>query len=399
MSHTTPKISELRANIVAQVAGEISQTVPALPKATVNVLAAVWAGVVVLLYKYADFIFLQIFVRFATYDQTTIGGRVIRPLQEHGDMEGVDPLGAGSRARLVISIPVDTQSGSLPVDAQLVRLPTGVIYKTLSAVSLNAATVQATIEAIQDPNNNGGYGALGNLVAGDTVQFVSPQKNVRREATVVSVDTAGADAELVPSYRKRIQDKRQKRPQGGAHADYYHWALTVPGIIDALPYAGNPGQISVYVEATEASSGSADGIPTSSQLEAVLAAIELDGVGQATRRPIGAGVTAYAITRKAFDLVVAGLSVDDPATAQESIEIGVDEYLRSLSPYIVGLSIPPRADAVTQAGVAGVVYEIVNAAGGSLSSVTVNDSGSSVAVYYLQPGEKAKLGTTSWPSS
>src|SRR5690606_3358491 len=140
--------------------------------------------------------------------------------------------------------------------------------------TLNASTVQATIEAIQDPNDNGGYGALGNLVAGDKVQFVSPQKNVRREATVLSVDTAGADAEAVPAYRKRITDKRQKRPQGGAHADYYHWALTVPGIIDALPYASNPGQVAVYCEATEASSGSADGIPTNSQLEAALAAIE-----------------------------------------------------------------------------------------------------------------------------
>src|SRR5690606_31409994 len=147
--------------------------------------------------------------------------------------------------------------------------------------------------------------------------------------------TAGADAEAVPAYRKRITDKRQKRPQGGAHADYYHWALTVPGIVDALPYASNPGQVAVYCEATEASSGRADGIPTNSPLEAVLAAIELDDTDLATRRPVTAGVTTYAITRKSFDLVVAGLSVDDPATVQASIITGVDEYLRSLSPYIV----------------------------------------------------------------
>jgi hypothetical protein len=195
-------------------------------------------------------------------------------------------------------------------------------------------------------------------------------------------------------------DRRQRRPQGGAHADYYDWARTVPGIIDALPYAGDPGIVNVYCEATEASSGSADGIPTSPQLTAVNAAFQLDGAGKANRRPVTAGATALPITRKTFDLVVSGLTgVADPAAVQASITDGVDEHLRSLSPYIVGLTVPPRADIVAQPGVAGVVYEIVNAAGGSISSVILNDSGSPVTIYPLQPGEKAKLGTSSFPTS
>jgi len=396
---TTPPISQIRDNIVAQIEGELSTTIPLLPVGFTRVLATAMAAVFVLLYKYAGFTLLQLFVQHATYEPTTINGKTFRPLQMWGDLYGVTPRHAAARAEHTISVRVTTQSGTLPAGAQLVNPVNGYIHQVLSAVTLSSSTVNATILAVSDPSGGGGSGAGGNLTAGDVLQFVSPIKNVARDATVVSLDTQGTDAESVSSYRKRVLDKRRKPPQGGAHADYYHWAMEVPGIVDALPYNSAPGQVTVYVEATEASSGSADGIPSSSQLEAVAESIQFTTGGLAARRPVGAGVTVTAITRKTFDLVVAGLDVNDEAAVQASITTGVDEYLRSLSPYIVGLSVPPRADKMTQPGVAGVVFDIVNAANGSLSSVTINDSGSPVTVYNLQDGEKAKLGTTSWPSS
>jgi uncharacterized phage protein gp47/JayE len=397
MSLQAPKISEIEQNFLSQIGGKLSQTVPALAKGAINVMARVFAGVYTTQFKYGGFNLLQQFVQYATYSDTTILGKVIKPLREHGALYGIPDPAPGSRARLTVAIPVVNQVGSIPNGTQLIRLDTGVIYATVGATALNAATVNATIEAVQDPLNGNGYGAVGNLSVGDQLEFMSPSANYRRtNIPVATVVVQGDDPETEDEYRQKILDRKQKPPQGGSHADYYHWALTVPGIVDAFPYADLPGQVRVFVEASEASSGSPDGIPTGPQLTAVAAAIQFDDAGLASRRPIGAGVTVVPIVRSEFDFTVAGLQVTDQGAVSAAIEDGIDEFLRSRSPYIVGLSIPPRADIISQSEVSGLVFSIVQANNGSLVSVTMNQDGNPVPFYYLQMGEKAKCGLVSY---
>jgi glyoxylase-like metal-dependent hydrolase (beta-lactamase superfamily II) len=55
----------------------------------------------------------------------------------------------------------------------------------------------------------------------------------------------------------------------------------------------------------------------------------------------------------------------DEAAAHAAIATGVDEHLRTLEPFILGLSVQPRRDRVSQGAIAGVVHEIVAAAGGA----------------------------------
>jgi uncharacterized phage protein gp47/JayE len=392
MSLTTPTTKEISDNIIAQLEASLNQSIPLLPKAFLRVLARSLAGVFVLLYKYGGFMFLQIFVRTATISETTVNGRNLSPLIEWGRLIGVGDPAPATNAELLISITVETQSGSLPSGSQLVNSDNGVTYITIGSVLLNAATVQATVRAVSDQAGGGGAGAIGNLGPGATVSFANPLANVSRNALVVSQTVTGADGEATEAYRQRIIDRFQKRPQGGAYADYEQWGEEPAGILNVYPYTSDcPGQVDVYVEATEASSGSPDGIPTAAQLQEVLDSIELDQSGLATRRPANALVNAFPITRTGFDVRVTGLTVADQAEVRDQIEEALTEYFINREPYMVGLAVPPRKDRITSSAVSGVVEDIITANGGIFASTFVSITGVDVTAYTLGIGEKAKL--------
>ena len=392
MSTTTPTTKEINDNIIAQLEAALSQSIPLLPKAFLRVLAKVLAGVFVILYKYGGFIFLQMFVSTASAKDTIINGQTVNPLTEWGRLIGVgDPVPATS-AELLIDITVEIQAGTLLSGTQLINSDNGVTYITLASVLLNAPTVQATVLAVSDQQGGGGEGVIGNLDPGAVLSFANALPNVSRNAVVDSQTVTGADAEAIEVYRQRVIDRFQKRPQGGALADYEQWGEETAGIINVYPYTSDcPGQVDCYCEATIESSGSSDGIPTNAQLQAVLDLINLDDNGLASRRPANALANTFPITRIPFDVRVTGLLVDNLAQVQADITTAITEYFLDREPFIDGLSIPPRQDRISNSAVAGIVEDIVNAAGGVFSGVIVSQSTITIIVYSLGIGEKSKL--------
>jgi len=394
MSLQTPTTKEISDNIIAQLEASLGQTIPLMPKSFLRVLSKVIAGVFMLLYKYGGFIFLQMFVSTASDKETIINGKTIIPIIEWGRLIGIGDPVAATNAELLIDIAVTNQTGSLSSGTQLVNADNGVTYITIASVLLNAATVQVNIRAVSDQSGGGGAGAIGNLEIGDIVSFANPLPNVSRDAVVNSQITTGANAESTEAYRQRIIDRFQKRPQGGAYADYEQWGEEVVGIINVYPYTSDcPGQVDVYAEATVASSGSPDGIPTTAQLQAVLDSIELDQAGIPTRRPANALVNAFPIDRLGFDVRVSGLEVDDIAIVQANIITGVENYFLEREPFIVGLSILPRRDRITRTGVDGVVDDIVSASGGIFSGTQIELNSINIEAYSLGIGEKSKAST------
>lgn len=397
MSLTTPTTKEISDNIIAQLEASLNQSIPLLPKAFLRVLARALAGVFVLLYKYGGFMFLQMFVRTATISETTINGRALSPLIEWGRLIGVGDPAPATNAELLIDITVENQAGVLPSGTQLVSSDNGVTYITIGSIFLNASVVQATIRAVSDQAGGGGAGAIGNLGAGAAVSFANPLANVARAALVVSPTVTGADGESTEAYRQRIIDRFQKRPQGGAYADYEQWGEEPAGIINVYPYTSDcPGQVDVYVEATPESSGSPDGIPTNAQLQEVLDSIERDSSGLATRRPANALANAFPIIRTGFDVRVTTLQVNDLAAVQQQIETALKEFFVGREPYIIGLSVPPRRDRITRTAAGGVVEDIVTAAGGIFGGVVVTVNSIQTDAYTLGVGEKAKLNSVSF---
>lgn len=390
----TPTTKQISDNIVAQVSAQLAQSIPFFPKSFIRVLASALAGLIVVLYKYAGFIWLQLFVRTASDAETTINGRVVRPLREWGVLVGIEEPKPASQAELMISVAVTNQTDFLRTGAQLIFPSTGVTYLVTGDVPLNAPTVSATVRASGDQQGGDGAGTIGNLPNGSQLQFANPLPNVGRVATVTGQTVTGADAEDVEVYRQRILDRFQKRPQGGAYADYEQWGEEAAGVRSVYPYTSAcPGQVEIYVEsATEP-----DGIPTAAQIQAALDLIELDQNGLATRRPIGALVNGFPIARLAFDVRVLGVSVPgDLATVRDQIEAALTDYFLSREPYIVGLSVGARTDRVTATAVGGVVDDVVGAAGGVFTTLQVTRNGVDASVYILGIGEKAKLGALTY---
>jgi len=393
MSQQIPTTQALSEDFVAQMDAATEHTTPLLARAYTRVLGKVQAGVYVLLYKYVGWMLLQQFIQHASMRETTILGRKIRPLVEWGRLVGAgDPLEA-TRAELTIAVQVQVQTGSLPAGSQLVFPSSGVVYVTTASIALNAATVYPTVRAVSDQRGGAGAGTVGNLAPGAVLQFAQPLPNVARQAPVTAQTVTGANAETEPAYRARIIRRVQAKPQGGAAADFRLWGEENPGIPHVYPYRGAPGEVDLYVEATEASSGSVDGIPTSGQLDAVKALVELDVAGRASRRPVLAFVNVLPITRTAFDVRVTGLESSDEAAAEAAIEDAVDEYLRSREPFIEGLAVLPRLDRITQAAISGIIDDVVASLGGSVAAVALEQGGNPLPAYTLAKGEKAKLGS------
>lgn len=393
----TPTTKEISDNIIAQLESSLNQTIPLLPKSFLRVLAKSLAGVFALLYKYGGFIFLQMFVNTASDKPTTINGRSVIPLVEWGRLIGVGDPGDAVAAELIINVTVENQTGSIPSGQQLVSPTNGIVYLTVGSVLLNSAIVQVRVKASGDQAGGDGSGAIGNLQPGDPLSFVAPLSNISRDTVVASQAITGANAESTDAYRQRIIDRFQKRPQGGAYSDYELWGEEPTGIINVYPYTSDsPGQVDVYVEATEASSGSPDGIPTTAQLQTVLNSITLDQNGLASRRPANALANAFPITRTGFDVRVTGLLVDDLVGVRAQIEQAINDYFKSRDPFIDGLSVPPRRDRITRSALGGVVDDIVSASGGIFSSVIVSQSGLNVELYSLGIGEKAKAATVTF---
>lgn len=387
---TTPTTQEINDNIIAQLEVAFSQSVPLLPKAFLRVLAKVLAGVYVTLYKYGGFMLLQQFVRTASDQATTVNGVLVTPLTFWGRLVGAGDPVAATNAEVGVDVTVETQTGSLVSGSQLINTQTGITYVTIGDVLLNAPTVVATARAASDQAGTGGAGTGGNLEIGATLSFVSPLANVARTVEVSSQIAIGTDAETTESYRQRVIDRFQKRPQGGAMSDYELWGEEPGDIINIYPYTGaNPGEVDVYAEAV-ATVSQPDGIPTTPQLQEVLDSINLDQTGLASRRPANAFVNVYPITRTAFDVTVSDLSVANTAQVQSGIDSAVKEYFLAAEPFIPGLSALPRRDRIDRSTITALVSDIVNAAGGTFSTVTLFLGASPEEIYTLSIGEKAK---------
>ena len=398
MALSTPTIKEIETAILAQIQAVISVTIPLFPKAFTRVMSKVLAGVFMLCYKYAGFIFLQIFVSRATLDMTVINGLQVSPLTEWGRLFGEgDPIPAVS-ARVEVRLKFSSSLGTtLPAGSKFLKVDTGVTYATLSDVVITPDFL-TDVEAIQTQAGNGGAGALGNCIISDTMDYVVVPVGALSgwSPTVTALVQTGTDAELADVYRARVINKMQRRPQGGAYADYFEWGTDAAGVVNIYPYTGSPGEVDVYVEATPASSGDPDGIPTAAQLLSVAAFIELDTAGLAYRRPVSSFVTVYPITRAAVDVTIEnliGIPAGEIAAAKVLIDAAITEKMLTYEPYIAGLTVDAR-NTCTRAEIAGAAFQVAWSLGGTIDNVLIARSGSPISESVsVGVGEKFKAGT------
>jgi uncharacterized phage protein gp47/JayE len=393
------KANEIADEIIAQMATSLNTTIPLLPKSFCRVLAKALGGVFVLLYEFAGWNLLQMFVKTASNKPVNFNGQTINPLQAHGELVGIYQK-TGQRAERTVEITVLTQGGTLVSGERIANPDTQMIYVVVGNVALNASTVYATIRATRP-------GVLGNVDVGTELYFVSPPDAVEKEVTVSADGTAGVDPETTEAYRERVLERWLARPQGGSYADYKNWAEEVTGVRNAYPYSswehpGIPnsraGQVFVFIESDD----TPDGEPLPAGLaDDVKDHIEGDGGGLSNRRNINAEVRVLGITRTAFDVEISQITTDSDETTEAAkidIKNGLTEFFYDREPSgQVGYTVlPPKKDVVSKMEIGGIVIRIAAGYNGSIGSISISTGGVDVEVYPLQEGEKAKLGTLTW---
>jgi len=389
-------IKEISNSIISQLESTLNQKIPLLKKSFMRAHSQATASVFVMLEHYAVFMNKQWFVSVCSDQDIKVLGVTVNPLGFWGDLIGVSPQKQGQRAEHTVSVTVEQLGGTLNAGTQLQSSQNGFTYITTQAYLLDTNPITISVKAADDPTFNNGIGATGNLANGAELSFVNPLAQVGKIATVTSQLVTGADPETSQSYRKRVQKAFRRRKQGGAMVDYQSWGEEVPGISNVYPYTGAPMEVDNFVEATPESSGSADGIPTPTQLEQVKQSIEYDSNGKASRRPVGVFVNVYPIRRTGFNVFVSGLIASNEAQVKTQIENGVRDFFLDAEPFITGLSVPPRKDSISKIAVEGVINDIVRANNASFLGASIfkyADNSPVELAYQLEKGEKAKAVT------
>jgi hypothetical protein len=162
-----------------------------------------------------------------------------------------------------------------------------------------------------------------------------------------------------------------------------------------------PGDRVVYVEVF--ADLDPDGIPTQAQLDTVREALNFDPETSLARMVLGTTdekLFVEPIVRTGFDVTITGLEVEasQEAAAKASLDTGVDEYFRSIAPYVEGVTSPiDKNDTITGVKLAEVVQDILAAFSASAEEITFEVSGGSpVARYVVEENETGKLGTISY---
>ena len=387
-------INEINTLIINQLESQIGQTIPILPKAFIRVLSKVLAGIFIILYKVAGWIFLQMFVSTASFKEVIILGKKITPLIEWGRLVGVGDPDPATQSILSISITVNSLGSPLFSGTQFISELNGLTYITQSSYTLDTNPYTIQVICVQS-------GTQGNLTTGDILSIANSLGYIEDDATVLTLDTAAVDRESESNYRQRIIERFQLQPQGGALADYRIWSQDASGVFQTYIYTGDPANVLVYVAGDPEIYP--DRIPDSALLLAVGNVIDFDPeTSLATRRPLTAiidpiGDGSYdnilPVILIEFDLEVTDLVIDNIADIKLQIKSALTTYFETREPFITGLSLPPQKNVISQANVIGIVDDIVSANNGTFTTVIINLSGFVTAQYTLGQGEICKMTT------
>jgi hypothetical protein len=385
-------IQEINDLIINQLEAQLGQNIPFLPKSFIRILSKVLAGVFIILYKVAGWIFLQLFVSTASYKEVTILGKKVTPLIEWGRLVGVGDPTPATQCRVKVNVTVNSIGTSLFSGTQFISAISGIVYITDQSYILDSNPYE--IELICTKS-----GTQGNLSVNDILSISNSIGTIEDDVTVSEIMITAVDKETESDYRDRIIERFQLQPQGGALADYRIWASDSLGVQQTYIYTGDPANVLVYVAGNP--DIYPDRIPDTALLLDVGNKIDFDPLtGLATRRPLTAiidpaGDLSYtnikSVILKEFDVAVTDLSIDNIADISAQIKTSLETYFNTREPYITGLSLPPQKNVISQANVIGVVDDIVKSNNGTFTTAIVTLDSFVTAQYTLGEGEIAKL--------
>lgn len=370
----SPTLSEITALIVGDIEAALSQTIPVMPKAVWRVFARAIAGAWLILYKFGNALHRERFVQTASLTYLKYIGEMVRVFQRQA-----------STWQGTATISATGSTGSIPAGTQFVYSSSGIVYTLDTGIFITPGTLTLAL-------TSGTSGDIGTLSNGSVLDIVTPLPGVGMTATVTATTTSGDDAESVEAYRQRVLNAYQRKPQGGASADYEQWGMEAPNVIHIYPYtASTPGQVDIYAEVDN----QVDGIPTSDQLDEIEEYCWYDmQTGRGSRAPMTAEIIMHPISRRIFDIEIVSLSPSSPAI-RDAIDSALADYMTEREPFVRGLA-GKRQDTISQVEIQYIVFSVIQPLGATVSKVHLADLTGRIDLHVLGAGEKAKLGTVSY---
>lgn len=391
MAFENKTIEDVNKLIVSGLETELNTKFRLLPKAFIRVLAKVLSAVFITLYRQQAWIFLQMFVQTASFDEVEILGKKIRPLVLWGNLVGVGEPGAATQFVGKIKVKATAVNTYLMQGTQFVNAATGKIYFTTENFLLRNLENEIGIKCAE-------AGTVGNLAVGDELQTTSPLANIDRFAVCTAVSLDAVDEENEDAYRSRVTLRWRTQPQGGALSDYRKWVSDVAGVMQAYIYKDDdsPAGVLIYVVANNETR-----LPADDLLVQVGEACTFDPVTGAGRKPIGAildprndgtfkNVRACTVTD--FDVYVEGYSGEELSSFNTSAKADVAAYFWEREPFVRGLSVDSeRTDRISVINIMGIINDVADGLNAYFAKVEVKKDGEVIDDYRLGRGELAKL--------
>ena len=359
---TIPTTAEIRDQIISDIEGKLSITVPALPKAFIRVLATALAGVQSLAYRFGLWIYKQIFA--ATADEAAL---ILRGAQ-YG-------LSRSPAVRAVLTAEATGTNGTqIPAGTLWVGDDNSLVYQQAETAEIAGGTAAIIVECLT-------AGDDGNLSVDDTMKIGSPIAGIDDTATVTGTTTTGEDQETIESFRAQVMEREKNKPQGGAAPDYVGWALEVPGIVKAFAHRISAGYATVYPMIAL----TGDRIPDAAKREEVLAYLS-----DLIRKPLQSTPVVEPMSEIVFDIEIADLA-PNTATIKTAIEVALAVYLLTRYPRQYPNE-PNATDVVSAAALSGISIDV----GAAELTLTMKVGGSPFPSKTLAAGQLAILGTVTW---
>lgn len=392
MAFENRTIEDVNNLIISGLESELNTKFRLLPKAFVRVLAKVFAATFITLYKQQAWIFLQMFVDTASFDEIEVLGRKIRPLVLWGNLVGIsNPIGA-TQWQGLLRVKVSAVNTYLDQGVQFVDSSTGNIYITTETVHLRNEYEEISVKSVDS-------GVAGNVEIGTVMTTTAPLSNIDRKAEVVKVNVIGIDSESEESYRARVKARWQVRPQGGALGDYRKWASDVPGVVQTYIYKDDNSAAGVLIYVV---SDADDRIPTSGMLKDVGEACSFDPETGMGRKPITAVLDpdndgTYSNVRACdvveFDVYVDGFEGSELQSFKESCKDNFRSYFFDREPFVRGLSVDNiRTDRISVVNLTSIANDIAEGLNGYISGVKMQKNEIEISDFTLGKGQLAKMG-------
>ena len=220
-----------------------------------------------------------------------------------------------------MGVAISTAPATIPARS-LFQTRERVQFRTLSDFSTNInGSFPVDIEAVE-------AGPDGNLVARTRLDTVNPIVGVAG-ALVMDPGLAGGNPhESQELYRRRILDRIQEPPQGGAAYDYRAWMLAYPGCTRAWVFPKEQG-LGTVVCRFAMDETYPDGIPTTAEVERMAQWLD-------ARRPVTAEVFVYAPFPHRVDVEIRDLNWPNggvnppPAAPPPLLQQAVEDEFRDM---------------------------------------------------------------------